>query len=82
MDALPSQEIDPGRESTLDIFPSLKEIVVYPRTPDMPNSETERASVLESFGPFTISRQQDGHPVKVFYADGRVPTYSMTDSVT
>ena len=82
VDALPAQEIDSGRESSSDIFPSLKEVVVYPRTSDMSISETERASMLESFGPFATARQQDGRPVKVFWdADGKVPRYFMTDSL-
>jgi hypothetical protein len=88
----PAQGIDPdgatpfgkliySRQSTLDIFPSLEEIVVYPRTPDMSISEKEHASVLDLFEPFSTARYQVGRPVKVFWdVDGKVPRYFMTDS--
>ena len=87
---LPAQLIDPGgttpfgtpinsRRSSLDTFPLLEEIVVYPI---MPISKKECVSVLESFGPFATARQQDGRPVKVFWdPDGKVPRHFRTDSV-
>jgi hypothetical protein len=66
---------------TSDIFPSLEEIVVYARMPNMSIEEEERAFVLESFGPFATARHQVGRPVKVLLdADGKVPRYFMTDS--
>ena len=88
----PAQGIDPDRarlfskltytrQSTLDIFPSLEEIVVYPRMANMSIGEKEHASVLDSFGPFSTARHQVGRPVKVFWdLDGKVPRYFMTDS--
>ena len=46
---------------------------------DMPNwtiGETERASMLELFGPFVTVRHELGRPVKVFWcADGEVSRY-------
>ena len=61
---------------TLDIFPSLVEIMVYTRT-SASIGEMVRASVLESFGPFVTARCEMGRPVKVFWnADGEVPRYA------
>ena len=63
---------------TLNIFPSLEEIVVYPRTPNASIGADERASVLESFGLFAIARHQAGHPVRVSWnIDGRIPRYGI-----
>ena len=57
-------------------FPSLEEIVVYARTPNMPIDEKEIESVLESFAPFTTARYRVGRPVKVFWNTyGKVPGY-------
>ena len=80
VDRSPPQEVDPDATTpsstlinhnrsqfTLDILPSLEEIVVYTRTPDASISEKERASVLKSFGPFATARRQMGRPVKVFW---------------
>ncbi|KAF8480522.1 hypothetical protein DFH94DRAFT_853760 [Russula ochroleuca] len=64
------------------IFPSLEEIVLYAGTPDRSTiGETERASMLKSFGPFVTARDEVGLPVKVFWStDGELPRYFMTDS--
>jgi hypothetical protein len=63
-----------GSQFTLDILPSLEEIVVYARTPNMSIDEKEGASTLESFGPFMTARHRVGRPVTVFWnADGNVP---------
>jgi hypothetical protein len=60
---------------SLDILSSLEEIVVYAK-PDTLIDDEERASVLESFGPFATARQEVGRPVRVFWsADGEVPRY-------
>ena len=65
---------------SLDIFPSLEEIVVCSRTLDTPIDEKESASVLESFRPFVTARHQVDRPVKVFWsADGEVLRYFMPD---
>jgi hypothetical protein len=61
---------------TFGIFPSLEEIIVYARTSGTWIDETVRASVLESFAPFTAARHEAGRPVKVFWnADRVVPRY-------
>ena len=79
--AIPFGKLTYTRQSTLDIFPLLEEIVVYPRMANMSISEKEHASVLDSFGPFSTARHQVGRPVKVFWdVDGKVPRYFMTDS--
>jgi hypothetical protein len=89
----PQEEVDPDAttpsgtpingirsQSTLDIFPSLEEIVLYGCTSIC---ETERRCGLESFGPFVTARREVGRPVKVFWStDGEVPGYSVDDSVT
>jgi hypothetical protein len=90
VDRSPAQELDPDARApsstlminnnrsqfTLDILPSLEEIVVYTRTPDASISEKERASVLQSFGPFATARRQMGRPVKIFWdTNGEVPRY-------
>ncbi|KAH9988161.1 hypothetical protein BJV77DRAFT_1023220 [Russula vinacea] len=63
----------PQEESTLDIFPSLEEIVVYASTWIC---EMERRSGLEPFGPFVTARREVGLPVKVFWkTDGELPGY-------
>jgi hypothetical protein len=88
----PQEEVDPdattasgtpinsnGSQFPLDIFPSLEEIVLYAWMPDRSIGETERASVLESFGPFATARQEMGRPVKVFWnTHGEVPRYFTT----
>ena len=82
------EELDPDATTrtsqvTLDIFPSLEEIVVHARTPDMSIDGMESASLLGSFGPFVAARDQVGRPVKVFRdADGKVPDYFTMDSQT
>lgn len=70
--------VDLFRQLTMNILPSLEEIVVYTtKTPRMPIGEKDRASVLESFGPFTTARHQMGRPVKVYWStDGEVLRYS------
>jgi hypothetical protein len=86
VDPLSAQEDDPDgsfqpisydeNQFSLDIFPSLEEIVVYTRTPDASISKKERASVLKSFRSFATARDQVGRPVKVFWStDGEVPRY-------
>ena len=80
------EEVDPDATipSTVPInhsgsqftFPSLEEITVYARTPNMSIDEKEIGSVLESFGPFTAARHGVGRPVKVFWNTyGKVPRY-------
>jgi hypothetical protein len=65
---------------TLDISPSLEEIVVYEKTSDMSIDEKGRASVIESFGPFATARREVGRPVKVFWStDRKVPRYADKD---
>jgi hypothetical protein len=63
------------------IFPALEEIVLYAGTPrGSTMGETERASMLESFGQFVTARDEVGLPVKVFWStDGEVPGYSVVD---
>ena len=81
----PQEEVDPeatttlgtpingNSQSTLDIFPSLEEIVVYASTWIC---EMERRSGLEPFGPFVTARREVGLPVKVFWkTDGELPGY-------
>lgn len=69
------------RQSALDIFPSLEEIIVYTSTPETSVDAKERASVLELFGPFVTVRHQMGHSVNVFWiTNGEVPWYFMIDS--
>ena len=80
-----------GNQFTSNIFPSLEEIVLYVGMPSvgmpyeegMPNGstigETERASMLELFGPFVNARHEVGCRVKVFWStDGEVPRYFTT----
>ena len=68
-----------GSQFTLDILPSLEEIVVYARAPNMSIDDKEGASALESFGPFMTARHRVGRPVKVFWnADGKVPRYFLS----
>jgi hypothetical protein len=58
-----------------EVLPSLEEIVVYAK-PDASICEVERASGLESFGPFATERQEAGRPVKASWStDGEVPRY-------
>jgi hypothetical protein len=79
---MPSDEpVDGNRNRfTLDIFPSLEEIVVYSRTPDTSIDKKERPSGIESFEPFATERYEVGRPVKVSWgADGEVPKYVMTN---
>jgi F-box-like len=65
-----------GSQFTLNIFPSLEEIVLYEVMPNGPTiGETERASMLELFGPFVTARHELGHPVKVFWKTDEVPRY-------
>ena len=60
------------------IFPSLEEIVVYPRTPRTFITAKERAFVLESFGLFKAARDQMGRPVKVSWnTDREIPVCSL-----
>ena len=62
----------------MDIFPSLEEIVVYPRRPYGSIDAGERASVLASFVPFANARYRAGRPVKLFWnTDGRVPKHGL-----
>ena len=50
-------------QPTLDISPSLENIVVYAETSDSTSiDEKMRASVLESFGPFVTARYDAGRP--------------------
>ena len=68
--------ISGNSESTLDIFPSLEEIVLYTSTSIC---GTEHRCGLESFGPFVTARREVGRPVKVFWnTDGKVPRYFTT----
>ena len=65
-----------GSQFSPNIFPSLEEIVLYEGMPNGPTiGETERASMLESFGPFVTARHELGHPVKVFWKTDEVPRY-------
>jgi hypothetical protein len=66
---------------TLDIFPSLEEIVVYARTPDTSIDESASVqTVLRLFGPFVTARHEVGRPVKVYWkTDGEVPSFTLTD---
>ena len=60
----------------LDIFPSLEEIAVYARTPDVLVDERVRATGLGSFGPFATARHQVGRPVRVSWNTyEEVPSY-------
>ena len=65
---------------TMDVFPSLEEIVLYVRTPDTSIDEKERASALELFGPFVTAQYQVGRPVRVFWSTDGVPGYFTTVS--
>ena len=68
-----------GSQFTLDILPSLEEIVVYARAPNMSIDEKEGASALELFGPFMTARHRVDRPMKVFWnADGKVPRYFLS----
>jgi hypothetical protein len=69
-----------GSQFSPNIFPSLEEIVLYEGMPNGPTiGETERASMLESFGPFVTARHELGCPVQVFWStDGEVPGYFST----
>ena len=49
----------------LDILPSLEEIAVYARRPDVLVDERVRATGLGLFGPFATARNQVGRPVRV-----------------
>jgi hypothetical protein len=53
----------------LALSESLKEIVVYAML------EKERASGLESFGPYVTARHQVSPPVKVCWSTDEVPRY-------
>lgn len=71
---------------TLNSFPLLEEIVFYARTPDTRQSPIdekgrahERASALESFGPFVTARHQMGRPVRVSWSTDGVPRYFMRE---
>ena len=65
-----------GSRFTSDILPSLEEIVVYARAPNMSIDEKEIASVLESSEHFTTARHRVGRPVKAFWNTyGKVPRY-------
>jgi hypothetical protein len=58
-----STSIDGNRSQfPLDILPSVEEIVVYARRPDTWIDEKERASVLESVGPFVTVQREVGCP--------------------
>ena len=62
------------------IFPSLEEIVVYPKTPNASIDEEERAAALKSFGLFEAARHQMGRPVKVSWnTDREIPMRSLTE---
>ena len=70
----------PTSQYTLDILPSLEEIVVHARTPNMSTDGMESPTLLESFGPFVAARDQVGRPVKVSWdADGKIPNYFTMD---
>ena len=83
----PQEDIDPDTMTTpinssrsQYIFPSLEQIVVYPRTPDASIGTEERASALEPFGLFKAARHQMGRPVKVSWnTDGEIPVCSLTE---
>jgi F-box-like len=68
--------INGNSQSTLDIFPSLEEIVLYA---SRWICEAERRcgdGGLEPFGPFVTARREVGHPVNVFWkSDGEFPRY-------
>ncbi|KAF8480526.1 hypothetical protein DFH94DRAFT_481290 [Russula ochroleuca] len=69
-----STPINSNGSQSLGIFPLLEEIVVYATKSDTRIDEKERASVLESFVPFTTARHEAGRPVKVFWnTDGVFP---------
>jgi hypothetical protein len=86
---LPREEVDPDATTpsatpinvnrgqfSLDILPSLEEIVVYARTSETLVCEKECASGVESFRPFATARKEGGRPVKVSWStDGEVPRY-------
>jgi hypothetical protein len=90
----PREEVDPDATApsdtpinsnrsqfSLDILPSLEEIVVYARTPDTSVGEKERASGIESFGSFVTARQEVGRLVKVRWNTDEVPRYFMEGKV-
>ena len=71
--------ISDSNQLTLDILPSLEEIVVYAATSDTSIDEKERSSVLELFELFANARREVGRPVEVFWnTDGEVPRYADT----
>jgi hypothetical protein len=84
----PREEVDPdattpsdtpingsGSQFNLDILPSLEEIVVYARTKDRSIGEKERASGIESFGPFVTARKEADLPLKVCWNTDELPRY-------
>jgi hypothetical protein len=84
----PREEVDPDATTpsdtpidsnrsrfNLDILPSLEEIVVYARTKDRSIGEKERASGIETFGPFVTARKEVDRPVKVCWNTDELPRY-------
>ena len=79
----PGPTINSNRSTfTLDIFPLLEKIVVYPRTSDG-IGEGELLSVLEQFKEYAIARQQVGRPVQVLWdANRELPRVYMLPDVS
>jgi hypothetical protein len=63
----PTMNSSNGSIFTLDLFPLLEKIVVYPGTLNSSIGADQHVSWLESFREYTIARQQVGRPVEVLW---------------